>query len=163
MVAHKLVDSLGRPCVPCPVAPPSSPPLPLTVRACLFGCFWPSQVGVCGFRSVGTSWLGSGECCFPHLPRSGCASDGERLRQSVVDRLDVRRLDGFPLFGGASWPSTRRWFLQCAKTARQEEEPRPGMAQCFEVRRRKARTCPEVDGQEGRPRLVVLAGEVGGR
>ena len=28
-----------------------------------------------------------------------------------------------------SWPSTRRWFLQCAKTARQEEEPRPGMAQ----------------------------------
>ena len=60
-----------------------------------------------------------------------------------------------------SWPSTPPWCLLCegmAAGARQWMEPSLETA-----RARKERRYPELSGQFGRSRLVVLACEVGGR
>ena len=54
-------------------------------------------------------------------------------------------------------PHPRRWFLQCAKTARQEEEPRPGMAQLVSAKKRH-----DVS-RIGWTRPCSLASEVGGQ
>ena len=90
------------------------------------------------------------------------------LDLGVVARLDARRLeivvDGLPLFGGAQLAID----TTLVSPVRQDGTPRRGAASrdgtaLAEARRRKARTYPELDGQGGRARLLVLAGEVGGR
>ena len=90
------------------------------------------------------------------------------LDLGVVDRLDARRLevvaDGLPLFGGAQLATD----TTLVSAIRQDGTPRRGAATrdgvaLLEARRRKARTYPELTGQGGRARLVVLAGETGGR
>ena len=90
------------------------------------------------------------------------------LHLGVVDRLDARRLDidadGLPLFGGAQLAID----TTLVSPVRQDGTPRRGAASRAgtapaEARQEKARTCPELDVQGGRARLVVLAGEVGGR
>ena len=86
------------------------------------------------------------------------------LDLGVVDHLDDRRLevvaDGLPLFGGAQL-AIDTTLVSFGRMARFEEEPRDGVA-LLKARRRKARTCPELTGQGGRARLV-LVGETGGR
>ena len=71
--------------------------------------------------------------------------------------------DGLPLLSGAQL--TRDTTLVSAirqdGTPRREAATREGVA--LEARRRKARTFPELSSQGGRARLVVLAGETGGR
>ena len=47
--------------------------------------------------------------------------------------------------------------------ARQKRSRDEGWVALLEARRRKARTYPELTGQGGRARLVVLAGKTGGR
>ena len=90
------------------------------------------------------------------------------LDLGVVDRLDARRLEivagGLPLFGGAQLAIN----TTLVSAIRQDGTPRRGAATrdgvaLTEARRRKARTYPELTGQGGRARLVVLAGETGGR
>ena len=71
--------------------------------------------------------------------------------------------EGLSLFGGAQLAidATLVSALRGDGTARARSATRPGAA--FVVaRRRKERTYPELAGEGGRARLVVLAGEVGG-
>ena len=81
----------------------------------------------------------------------------------VVDRLYAHRLeivaDGLPLFGGGQLAIDTTLVYG---TPRRGAPTRDGAA-LTEARRRKARTYPELTGQGGRARLVVLAGETGGR
>ena len=90
------------------------------------------------------------------------------LDLGVVDHLDARRLevvaDGLPLFGGAQLAidTTLVSAIRQDGTLRRGAATRDGVA-LLEARRRKARTYPELTGQGGRDRLVVLAGETGGR
>ena len=81
---------------------------------------------------------------------------------------DARRLeivaDGLPLFGGAqlAMDTTLVSTLHCDGSARPGTADNDGAA-LVAARRRKERTNPELVGRRGRARLVVLAGEVGGR
>ena len=99
-----------------------------------------------------------------------CREVGARVRTNVVVRdLDLwpphRRLevvaDGLPLHGGAQL-AIDTTALTHDGTARPGADPHDGVA-LTEARRRKERTCPELSGEGGRARLVVLAAEVGGR
>ena len=82
--------------------------------------------------------------------------------------LDNRRLevvvDGLPLFNGAQLAVD----TTLVSPIRRDGAPRPrahevnGIA-LKHARRDKETTCPELAGRGGRARLVVLAGEVGGR
>ena len=86
----------------------------------------------------------------------------------VVNNLDERRLevvvDGLPLFRGAQLeidttvvrPLTREGVAK-PKCATENG------ASLERARTRKERRCPELVGAEGRARLMVLGGEVGGR
>ena len=81
------------------------------------------------------------------------------------DRLDGRRLevvaDGLPLFGGAQLAidATLVSALKRDGTARARTAIMDGAA-LINARRRKVRTYPELSGENGRCRLVVLGGEV---
>ena len=79
---------------------------------------------------------------------------------------DSRRLEivGLPLFGGAQLAidTTLVSVLHCDGSARARVAHVDGAAVAV-ARRRKERTYPELVGQRARTRLVVLAGEVGGR
>ena len=81
------------------------------------------------------------------------------------NHLDGRRLevvaDGLSLFGGAqlAFDTTLVSALRRDGTAREGAANRNGVA----IRSRKERTYPELAGAGGRARLVILAGEVGGR
>ena len=83
------------------------------------------------------------------------------LDLGVVDRLDARRLeivaDGLPLFGGAQLAidTTLVSAIQQDGTPRRGAATRNGVA-LLEARRKNARTCPELTGQGGGARLVVL-------
>ena len=108
---------------------------------------------------------------------SVCREAGARVSTNVMVRdldllapqaFDGRRLEvvaeGLPLFGGMQLAidATLVSPLHCDGTAR------PGAARIDGValqvaRRRKERTYPELVGPRTRSRLVVLAGEVGGR
>ncbi len=80
---------------------------------------------------------------------------------------DGRRLevvaDGLPLFEGAQLAvdTTLVCPLHCDGSARPGASSRDGAL--ITARRKKERVCPELIGPHGRVRLVVLAGEVGGR
>ena len=84
------------------------------------------------------------------------------------NHLDGRRLevvaDGLSLFGGAQLAidTTLISALRRDGTAREGAANRNGVA-IRSAHRRKERTYPELVGAGGRARLVILAGEVGGR
>ena len=72
--------------------------------------------------------------------------------------------EGWTLFRGAQLAIdvTLVSALRGDGTARAGSATRPGAALKV-ARRRKERTCPELAGEGGRARLIVLAGKVGGR
>ena len=86
---------------------------------------------------------------------------GRRTR--VHDRPEVVA-DGLSLFGGAQLAidTTLVSALRRDGTARESAANRSGVA-IRSAHRRKERTYPELAGAGGRARLVILAGEVGGR
>ena len=106
-----------------------------------------------------------------------CREGGARVRLNVFvrdmdltepNRLDGRRLevvaDGLPLHGGAQLAIDTTMVLPLHS----DGTPRRGTAdtngKALEMaRRRKERTFPELAGEGGRARLVVLGAEVGGR
>ena len=87
---------------------------------------------------------------------------------AVPHAHDTRRLevvaDGLPLFGGAQLAidTTLVSTLHCDGSARRGAAHRDGAA-LVTARRKKERTYPELIGPHARARLVVFAGEVGGR
>ena len=106
-----------------------------------------------------------------------CREAGGRVRTNVfvrdldlgvVDQFDTRRLevvvDGLPLFQGAQMAIDTT--LVCPLTREGVAQPRTATvngARLEVARRRKEARYPELAGDRGRARLVVLAGEVGGR
>ena len=105
-----------------------------------------------------------------------CREGGARVSLNVMVRdldlshapgVDGRRLEvvaeGLSLFGGAQLAidATLVSALRGDGTARVGAHT-PGAA-LKAARRRKERTYPELAGEGGRARLLVLAGEVGGR
>ena len=90
------------------------------------------------------------------------------LDLNLHDHVDARRLeivaDGLPLFGGAQLAID----TTLVSAVRQDGTPRPGATvrdgvALRDARRRKERVYPELTGVGGGARLVVIAGEVGGR
>ena len=106
-----------------------------------------------------------------------CREAGARVGTNVMvrdldlwppHRIDNRRLevvaDGLPLHGGAELAidTTLVSALTRDGTTRPGADRHDGVA-LTEAIRRKERTYPELSGEGGRARLVVLAAEVGGR
>ena len=106
-----------------------------------------------------------------------CREGGVRVWSNVFvrdldlaefNRLDARRLevvaDGLPPFGGAQLAIDKTMVspLHRDGKARRGTAPTNGNA-LEEARKRTERTCPELAGEGGRARLVVLGAEVGGR
>ena len=106
-----------------------------------------------------------------------CREGGARVRTNVFvrdmdlaqhDHADGRRLevvaDGLPLFGGShlAIDTTMVSLLHTDGSARRGAATKNGEA-LAQARKRKERTYPELAGEGGRARLVVLAAEVGGR
>ena len=89
------------------------------------------------------------------------------LDLAVPHAHDTRRLevvaDGLPLFGGSQFAidTTLVSTLHCDGSARRAAHR--GRCCSRHARRKKERTYPELIGPHARARLVVLAGEVGGR
>ena len=90
------------------------------------------------------------------------------LDLNLHDHVDARRLDivadGLPLFGGVQLAID----TTLVSAVRQDGTPRPGATvrdgvTLREARRSKERVYPGLTGVGGRARLVVIAGEVGGR
>ena len=82
LLADEQVDSLGR-LFRTLLLRRLRVPLPLTARACRCGLpldAFGHHRSACAVSAV-LGRRGFAECCRPHLPRSGCTSDGERLRQ----------------------------------------------------------------------------------
>ena len=83
-------------------------------------------------------------------------------------RADNRRLevvaDGLPLFHGTQLAvdTTMVSTVRADAAPRRQCAERDGAA-LDQARRTKERTCPELTGEHGRARLVVLACETGGR
>ena len=106
-----------------------------------------------------------------------CREAGGRVRTNVfvrdldlgvVDQFDTRRLevvvDGLPLFQGAQMAIDTT--LVCPLTREGVAQPRTATvngARLEVARRRKEARYPVLAGDRGKARLVVLAGEVGGR
>ena len=121
-------------------------------------------------RGSGPERFRGGSGCGTHLPRGrGQGFDHVMVRDldlSQVPGVDGRRLEvvaeGLSLFGGAQLAidATLVSALRGDGTARVGAHT-PGAA-LKASRRRKERTYPELAGEWGRARLVVLAGEVGG-
>ena len=151
-------------------------PLPLTLRTCRCG----RQLDMYGHHRAACAEAGVlGRRGFPLEVAAAqvCREGGARVSTNVFVRdmdlaafnaLDSRRLevvaDGLTLFGGAQLAidTTLVSPLHRDGTARRRAAHVNGAA--LEVaRRRKERTYPELAGDQGRARLVVLAAEVGGR
>ena len=90
------------------------------------------------------------------------------LDLAEFNRFDARRLevvaDGLPLCGGAQLAID----TTMVSPLHRDGKARSGTAQTDgkvldEARKRKERTYPEIAGEGGRARLVVLGAEVGGR
>ena len=103
-----------------------------------------------------------------------CREVGVRVMTNVLirdldlnlhDHVDAHKLeivvDGLQLFGGTQLAIG----TTLVSAVRQDGTPRPGatVRDGGEARRRKERVYPELTGVGGRARLVVIAGEVGGR
>ena len=151
-------------------------PLPLTMRVC--GCgplldAFGHHRSACAVSGV----LGRRGFALESAMARICREAGARVMTNVLvrdldlnlhDHVDARRLeivaDGLPLFGGAQLAID----TTLVSAVRQDGTPRPGATvrdgvALREARRRKERVYPEVTGVGGRARLVVIAGEVGGR
>ena len=117
---------------------------------------WPSSISVCASRGSGSKKFSLGVCSGTSLQRSRRASVAERVRDlDIADnaRFDGRRLevaDGVSLWRGAQ--VSHRHHAGVPSSIRTGQK----------ARLRKERTHPELAGEGGRARLVVLA-EVGGR
>ena len=136
--------------------------------------FWPPPRSVRQRGSVGSSRLRVGirrSTCVPGSwsPRFQSTSSSGDLDIAAPDagrQSETGGGGGWPslCFTARSWPSTPRWFSPLSRTGLPH-------ARCADVdgaatvaaRRRKERRYPELSGEEGRARLVVLACEVGGR
>ena len=151
-------------------------PLPLSVHTCRCGRLLDSlghhraacaRAGVLGRRGFAI------ESAATRLCREG----GARVATNVMLRdLDLpvpvarggRRLeiiaDGLPFFGGAQLAvdATLVSPSHCDGSARPGAAHTDGAVLAL-ARRRKERTYPELIGRNARARLVVLAGEIGGR
>ena len=151
-------------------------PLPLVSRTCR--CGRPTDVlghhrAACARAGV----LGRRGFALESAAARVCREGGARVSTNVMvrdldlrapDVLDGRRLEvvaeGLPLFGGAqlALDTTLVSALHCDGSARPHAANVDGVA-LVAARRRKELTCPELVGPRSRARLVVLAGEVGGR
>ena len=139
--------------------------LPLSVRQCRCGrsLLWPSS------SCVRETW-GSGKTGIRHRYRGFTRVSGRRRQgcnQRAVERLGSgrascqggRRLEmASPCSAACSLLLMPPSFLRCTAT-----EQRVDGAALAVARRRKECTHPELVGRQARARLVVLAGEVGGR
>ena len=147
---------------------------------------WPSPstllashraVSAAELPSVGQAGLSSGELLSSDLPRGSVqqsldecvGSSGLCSGSSVAPNAhDARRLEivaeGLPLYGGAQLAvdTTLVSAHHCDGTARLGAAHIDGAALVV-ARRRKERAYPELVGPRSRAKLVVLAGEVGGR
>ena len=151
-------------------------PLPLSQRICR--CGRPLDVlghhhAACAVAGV----LGRRGFAVESVVARICREGGARVTANMFvrdmdlrdfDRLDGRRLevvaDGLPLFGGAQLAidATLVSAIKRDGTARAGAATTDGAA-LSAARRRKVRTYPELSGDGGRCRLVVLGGEVAGR
>ena len=122
-------------------------------------------------------WLGRRGYAVESAATRVCREAGARVTTNVMIRdMDLpvpearggRRIeivaDGLPLFGGAQLAVdvTLVSPLHCDGSPVAGADVSDG-AVLIAARRRKERTCPELVGPRARARLVVLAGEVGGR
>ena len=148
-----------------------------------FDCPFPLQFAVAGVAVCPTLLATTAQPAQQQGGRRGwalelaaarvCREGGARVRLNVFvrdmdltgpNRLDGRRLevvaDGLHCMEGPSSQSTQQWCRLSTGTALLGEGllTRTGMA-----RRRKERTYPELAGEGGRARLVVLGAEVGRR
>ena len=151
-------------------------PLPLSFRLCRCGrpldsfghhraaC---SRAGVLGRRGFAVESAAARIC----REAGGRVTLNMMVRDmdlAVPHAHDTRRLeivaDGLPLFGGTQLAidTTLVSTLHCDGSARRGAAHRDGVA-LVTARRKKERTYPELIGPHARARLVVLAGEVGGR
>ena len=151
-------------------------PLSLTQRDCRCG----RPLDSCGHHRAAcarSGVLGRRGFAVESAAARVCREGGARVTTNILVRdmdvarpnpLDMRRLevvaDGLPLFGGRqlALDTTLVSSLHC------DGSPQPGAANrdgavLDAARRRKNRTYPELIGPRGRARLVVLAGDVGGR
>ena len=149
-------------------------PLPLTARQCRCG----RPLDACGHHRSACAVAGvPGRRGYPLETAAAqvCREAGARVRLNTMVRdldllpgalLDNRRLevvaDGLPLFNGAqvSIDTTMVSALRGDGTARRGAQHTSGTA-IMSARRRKELTYPELSGDGGRARLVVLATEVG--
>ena len=151
-------------------------PLPISVRSCR--CGRPFDVfghhrAACATAGV----LGRRGFAVESAVAQICREGGARVSTNVMVRdldisqsnsTDSRRLEviaeGFSLFGGGqlALDATLVSVLHRDGTAKRRADTTNGVA-LREARVRKERTYPELSGSNGRARLVVIAGEVGGR
>ena len=150
----------------------SAPPLPASspalIRICFGCCFCVVYVSLCPSRrvpqlGVGASRVRSGKRCRSNLPRRGSQShrqhDGEGHNARDARRLEIVA-DGLPLFGGVQLAvdTTLVSPLHCDDSTANMDGAVLAVA-----RHKKETTYPELTGPKARCRLVVLAGETGGR
>ena len=149
-------------------------PLPLTARQCRCG----RPLDACGHHRSACAVagvLGRRGCPLETAAAQVCREAGARVRLNTMVRdldllpgalLDNGRLevvaDGLSLFNGAQLAidTTMVSALRGDGTARRGAQHTSGTA-IMSARRRKELTCPELSGDGGRARLVVLA--TGGR
>ena len=151
-------------------------PLPLSMRFCRCG----RPLDPCGHHRAACSragLLGRRGFAVESAAARVCWEAGGRVAVNVMVRdmdltlpnaHDARRLevlvDGLQLYGGAQLAID----TTLVSPIRGDGTARPGTANIdgtilSQARRRKERTYPELVGRRSRARLVVLAGEVGGR
>ena len=117
---------------------------------------WPSSISVCASRGSGSKKFSLGVCSGTSLQRSRRASVAERVRD--LDIADNARFDGRRLEVAGAVSLWRGAQVSHRHRAGVPSSIRTGQ----KARLRKERTHPELAGEGGRARLVVLA-EVGGR
>ena len=153
-------DSVVQDSLPAPLASPSS---------CVSWCRCGRQIDPFGHHHA--AWRG---CAVESAAARVCREAGARVTTNVMLRdldlflpqgPDSRRLevvaDGLPLFDGAQLAvdTTLVSPLHCDGSVRPGALSTDGVA----LTRRRQRAYPELVGPHRRARLVVLAGEVGGR
>ena len=151
-------------------------PFPLSARQCRCGRLLDAlghhraacaRAGVLGRRGFAVESAGARICreAGGRVVANALLRDFDLVAPNPRDQRRLEILaDGLPLFGGAQLAvdTTLVSPLHC------DGSPHPGAANVdgavlVAARRRKERTYPELSGPRSRARLVVLAGEIGGR